>query len=197
MASPLTDPSTPIPPSEQPARLDALEAAVRKRSDLVPEVDLQPVRNVLSDLFGELLAQGITLSDRRIVRAQRLVAAATLLREDGTAAPRDLWPLAHLWTEPADAALVRDTVHDRVTADGGRPLTARRSEGELATLADHEAAMVLNRSGSIPRGSIVGRLRTINELLTEARTNHPAARQTHDRILAQRDRVSKLLEQTI
>jgi purine-nucleoside phosphorylase len=40
MASPLTDPSTPIPPSEQPARLDALEAAVRARSDLVPEVGI-------------------------------------------------------------------------------------------------------------------------------------------------------------
>jgi purine-nucleoside phosphorylase len=40
MASPLIDPSTPIPPSEQPARLDALEASVRKRSDLVPEVGI-------------------------------------------------------------------------------------------------------------------------------------------------------------
>jgi purine-nucleoside phosphorylase len=29
-------PSTPIPPADQPARLDALEAAVRGRSDLVP-----------------------------------------------------------------------------------------------------------------------------------------------------------------
>jgi purine-nucleoside phosphorylase len=34
----VTDPSTPIAPAEQPARLDALEAAVRARSDLVPEV---------------------------------------------------------------------------------------------------------------------------------------------------------------
>jgi purine-nucleoside phosphorylase len=32
----LTSPSTPIPPADQPARLDALEAAVRARSDLVP-----------------------------------------------------------------------------------------------------------------------------------------------------------------
>src|SRR3954469_8399418 len=40
MASPLTDPSTPIPPGDQPARLDALEAAVRARSDLVPEVGI-------------------------------------------------------------------------------------------------------------------------------------------------------------
>ncbi|HTK46248.1 MAG TPA: purine-nucleoside phosphorylase [Patescibacteria group bacterium] len=36
----MTNPSTPIPPGEQPARLDALEAAVRARSDLTPEVGI-------------------------------------------------------------------------------------------------------------------------------------------------------------
>src|SRR6185369_1633284 len=37
MTSPTSvDPSRPIPPAEQPARLDALEAAVRARTDLVP-----------------------------------------------------------------------------------------------------------------------------------------------------------------
>jgi purine-nucleoside phosphorylase len=40
MVSPSMNPSTPIPPSDQPARLDALEAAVRARSDLVPEVGI-------------------------------------------------------------------------------------------------------------------------------------------------------------
>jgi purine-nucleoside phosphorylase len=34
------DPSRPIPPAAQPARLDALEAAVRARTDLVPEVGI-------------------------------------------------------------------------------------------------------------------------------------------------------------
>jgi purine-nucleoside phosphorylase len=34
------DPATPIPPIDQPARLDALEATVRARSDLVPEVGI-------------------------------------------------------------------------------------------------------------------------------------------------------------
>jgi purine-nucleoside phosphorylase len=34
------DPRTPIPPADQPARLDALEAAVRTRSDLVPRVGI-------------------------------------------------------------------------------------------------------------------------------------------------------------
>ena len=34
------NPSTPIPPSDQPARLDALEAAVRARTDLGPELGI-------------------------------------------------------------------------------------------------------------------------------------------------------------
>ena len=38
--SPVIDPSAPIPPADQPKRLDALEAAVRARTDLVPEVGI-------------------------------------------------------------------------------------------------------------------------------------------------------------
>jgi purine-nucleoside phosphorylase len=38
--TPDLDPSRPIWPAEQPARLDALEAAVRARSDLVPELGI-------------------------------------------------------------------------------------------------------------------------------------------------------------
>jgi len=34
------NPASPIPPMDQPARLDALEAAVRRRSDLVPEIGI-------------------------------------------------------------------------------------------------------------------------------------------------------------
>lgn len=36
----MLDRSRPIPPADQPARLDALEAAVRAKSDLVPEVGI-------------------------------------------------------------------------------------------------------------------------------------------------------------
>ena len=37
---PVSDPSTPIRPSDQPARLDALEAVVRARSSLVPRIGI-------------------------------------------------------------------------------------------------------------------------------------------------------------
>ena len=48
-ASTPVDPSRPIPPIEQPARLAALEAAVRARTSLVPEVGI-----VLGSGLGEL-----------------------------------------------------------------------------------------------------------------------------------------------
>jgi purine-nucleoside phosphorylase len=43
------DPTRPIPPADQPARLDALEAAVRARTSIVPEVGI-----VLGSGLGEL-----------------------------------------------------------------------------------------------------------------------------------------------
>lgn len=167
-------------------------------SDSVPEVDIDPVRGILADLVGELLAQGVTLSDRRIVRAQKLVAAAALLREDGAARPRDLWPIAHLWTTRSDAALVRDTVDDRVMADGGEPLAPRRGPEQLVALAEHESQRVLrHQNGIAPRGSVVAAIRAINALLTEARTNHPATYDVHKRISDCQAKVSRLLEQQV
>ena len=48
-SSPVVDPTRPIPPADQPARLDALEAAVRARTTMVPEVGV-----VLGSGLGEL-----------------------------------------------------------------------------------------------------------------------------------------------
>jgi purine-nucleoside phosphorylase len=52
------DPSTPVPPADQPARLDALEAAVRARSDLVPEVGIVLGSGLggLADELGDAVA---------------------------------------------------------------------------------------------------------------------------------------------
>jgi MoxR-like ATPase len=168
---------------------------LRELSDCVREVDIGLVRGILADLVGELIAQGVTLSDRRIVRAQKLVAAAALLREEGTARPRDLWPIAHLWTVRSDAALVRDTVNEHITADGGEPLTAGRSPDQLLALAEHEARRVLGRPGIAPRGAVIAAIRSVNELLTEARTNHPTAYTTHKLIGEWRDQISLLLDE--
>jgi purine-nucleoside phosphorylase len=52
------DPSRPIPPAEQPARLEALAAAVRDRTDLVPEVGIVLGSGLgrLADELGDAVA---------------------------------------------------------------------------------------------------------------------------------------------
>src|SRR5918912_1234799 len=50
---PAVDPSLPIRPADQPARLDALEAAVRDRTDLRPELGIV-LGSGLGDLAQEL-----------------------------------------------------------------------------------------------------------------------------------------------
>lgn len=66
--------------------IDALRAQVA-------QVDLAKARPVLADAVRALRNAGIALSDRRLVRVQRLVAAAALLEGRTEAGIADLWPL--------------------------------------------------------------------------------------------------------
>ncbi len=66
------------------------------------DVQMDAVRPALADALRQLRAAGIRLSDRRIVKAQRLVAAATVLAGRLQAGPADLWPL--LYALPTQAA---------------------------------------------------------------------------------------------
>lgn len=83
------------------ADLDALIAATR-------EVDVAAVRVSLAEAIRVLRGAGIELSDRRVVKIQRLVAAATVLDGRQAATPSDLWPLIFAIPRPADQDRARD-----------------------------------------------------------------------------------------
>ncbi|MFJ5230967.1 AAA family ATPase [Kitasatospora sp. NPDC088391] len=87
--------------------LDRLAAAARHCA-------LDRVTPELATAVRRLRAAGIPLSDRRVVRSQRLVAAAATLDGRTSAASRDLWVLP-LIAPTADAqALARNTLADLV-----------------------------------------------------------------------------------
>lgn len=71
------------------ADLDLLRAQVA-------QVRIADVRNPLAEALRKLRAAGVTLSDRRIVKTQRLVAAATVLAGRAQATEADLWPLFYV-----------------------------------------------------------------------------------------------------
>ena len=94
------------------APLDLLSAHLR-------DVRMDAVRPALAEAIRKLRAAGIRLSDRRIVKSQRLVAAAAVLAGRLDATPSDLWPL--FYALPTQAA----------------QLQARDALSELFALAEH------------------------------------------------------------
>ncbi|WP_421569447.1 AAA family ATPase [Stenotrophomonas sp. PD6] len=62
----------------------------------VVHVRMDEARVALADALRKLRGAGVLLSDRRIVKTQRLVAAATVLAGRQTATDADLWPLLYV-----------------------------------------------------------------------------------------------------
>ncbi|MFJ1754878.1 AAA family ATPase [Kitasatospora sp. NPDC088134] len=128
------------------ASLDRLAAAARRCT-------LDRITPELATAVRRLRAAGIPLSDRRVVRSQRLVAAAATLDGRTSAASRDLWVLP-LIAPTADAqALARNTLADLV--------------GDAANAGLVYAAEELSRG---PRARAARLARVGTELLAETAT---------------------------
>lgn len=83
-------------------------------------VDLEPVRGAMVDLVQRLRHAGITVSDRRAVKLQRLVAASALLAGRARAQVSDLWVFRYIWEtleqQEVLNGIVKDTL-DKATND--------------------------------------------------------------------------------
>jgi MoxR-like ATPase len=119
-------------------------------SQRVLQVQIDAVRAPLADAVRQLRGAGLNLSDRRIVKAQRLVAAAAVLAGRDTAQAEDLWPLFYvLPTREAQqsaqdvlrgslAAAANPTLRAAVEAAAQQPPSrvARLAEAARACLSD-------------------------------------------------------------
>ncbi|MCX4246145.1 AAA family ATPase [Paraliomyxa miuraensis] len=118
------------------ASLDALsEAATR--------AEVATIRPHLAEAVRVLRGAGIELSDRRVVKLQRLVAAAAVLDGRTRADGRDLWPVVFAIPEPADQDRARDLL--RATLETSRNVTLG-SAAENASLGPLARAQRLERT---------------------------------------------------
>lgn len=108
--------------------LDTLAQATRS-------ADLAPVRGALAQAIRLLRKAGVMLTDRRVVKVQRLVAAAAVL--DGRASPdeADLWPLVYAVPSAAAQATAREALHDLLASSRNRLLGAASEEASQGPLA--------------------------------------------------------------
>lgn len=119
---------------ESQARRASLEA-VDTLAQAAREADLGPVRPHLAQALRTLRNAGLNLSDRRMVRLQRLVAAAAALAGRKTPSVADLWPLVFAVPTKEGQALAREVLRDLLAPSENAALAAAALEASAGPLA--------------------------------------------------------------
>ena len=156
------DRSTPLSGDELPA-IDALR-------DAAGTVSLEAARAPLAAAIRTLRGAGITLSDRRIVRLQKLVAAAALLDGRQAADGRDLWPIVFTVQTQAQQTVARETLRVMLDASRNAALEHAAERASLSPAAraerlERRAKRLIDASAADPtaeRTAIEGVLREID-----------------------------------
>jgi MoxR-like ATPase len=108
-------------PAASIAQLDELAAAAR-------ECDLTAVRPRLAEAVRALRGAGVALTDRRVVKLQRLIAAAAALDGRTVASDADLWPIVYAVPTVEAQAQAREVLRSLLAASANATLAAAALE---------------------------------------------------------------------
>jgi MoxR-like ATPase len=109
------------PSSTAPAGASIADLELLSKS--AAAVDLGPIVPDIAHAIRLLRKAGVSLSDRRLVRAQRLIAAAACLAGASSARRADLWPLVYVVPTLTEQDTAR-TVLNELLASSESPLQA-------------------------------------------------------------------------
>ncbi|MCP4696696.1 MAG: AAA domain-containing protein [Gammaproteobacteria bacterium] len=133
------------------------------------EVDISQLRPVYASVIRELRAEGIDISDRRVIKGLKLIAGAALMRESDKAEVQDLWPLNYFWGRPEEAETAKGVVQPKVE-DAGGPVLARVREA-LDIMEDIEV-LVQQEANVRTEVALGAHLMTLNRLRREILKDH-------------------------
>lgn len=108
--------------------LDVLAQTVR-------QMDVAPLRPLLAQSIRLLRAAGIALSDRRLVKAQLLMAAAAALAGRTTPSAADVWPLIYVIPTEEGQQQGREVLYDLLQAAQNATLNAAVEEATASPQA--------------------------------------------------------------
>jgi MoxR-like ATPase len=98
------------------------------------EVDLSAIVPVIAQAIRLLRKAGVTLSDRRLVRAQRLIAAAACLAGQTHARRADIWPLVYVVPTLLEQETARGVLNE-LLAEATSPLQAAAFDASAGPVA--------------------------------------------------------------
>lgn len=93
----------------------------------LPRIKIDAVYPLYQDVLRRLRAEGVELSERRMVKGLKLIRGAALLDGREEAENQDLWPLNHVWSSLDDRRVLRDIVQPLVEQAGGPSLETHRA----------------------------------------------------------------------
>lgn len=111
------------------------------------DMDLSALSPAIAQGVRLLRGAGIELTDRRVVRMQRLIASAAVLAGRTRATEADLWPMVFALPTEQAQHLGRDVLRDLLTASENGILLAAPAEGSLGPRA--RAARILKEGNAI------------------------------------------------
>ena len=112
---------------------------LRVAQHAVARVDVSSVRDVFGELLLAIRRAGLSVSDRRAVRYQRLLAASAMLCGRMTAQASDLWTLRYTW-DRIEQRSVLTTLVDEAIERGTQPDdTAAHPQATAASAPDPES----------------------------------------------------------
>ena len=72
---------------------------LRQLNRALERVDVSPIAQKYREVVRRIRAEGIQLSDRRLVKLLKLIAASALRHKREVANPGDFWVLCHIWNK--------------------------------------------------------------------------------------------------
>jgi MoxR-like ATPase len=112
---------------------------MRQLAGSIFRVDLTPALEAYREAVFKVRDLGISFSDRRAVKGQKLLAASALLCGRASAQPSDLWVLRYVWDREeqieALAALFNGILEQHAGEAGKHPLAAVRKSVDAEELA--------------------------------------------------------------
>ena len=113
---------------------------VRVLQSLIHDVDLAGIQSKYVELVHRLRHAGISVSDRRAVKLQQVIAASAILCGRTTAIDSDLWVLRYIWDSEEQQTVLASIVQDAIdsaepTDQSVHPRAAGTNEADAEQLA--------------------------------------------------------------
>ncbi len=169
--------------------------ALRELYETLEQVDMSKVAEPYREIVRRIRAEGIQLSDRRVIKLLKLIAASALRHKRTQADPGDFWILRHVWSDPEQISNLQTIVNPYVDAFSGDTWSVERA---LSTIED-DINLLSARQETLKTDTdfadFLQQLETLRrELLRHSAGEKEAAKKDKNQRNALSKRIAKMIE---